>query len=199
MVIAEKNPKKHKELMANTMQPGPGSALGDLAAQSLRRVSQEINLTGQQVESIRKAWCEYAYAIESLNFDVQMARVTIDSLQNSNQQEQPLTTAAAAAASRENNNNASGSNTVAVASPSSNTVTSSSGGSHQQQSKEFLTLSDSVATLSQSSRRMSVAYTRLAAAVLSTFDVIQLAKLFRGCRPFFPNQVALCKLIVDGE
>ena len=163
--------------MSTAIQPPPGSELGDLATKNLKRISTEIILSGQQLEAIREAWLEYVHSIEALNFDVQMAQITIkDTSQSSANQGTPALSKAVQLA-------------LQAAVP----------GVQQKQAQEFLNLSDTVTTLFQSSRRMSISYTRLAAAVLSTLDVIQLAKLFRGCRPYFPDHVQLCKIILGVE
>lgn len=158
--------------MSTAIQPPPGSALGDLATKTLQRVSSEINLDGQQLQSIKEAWLEYLFAIEALNFDVSMAQMSILGMNQPNSATARIT----------------GGGGEAVP-----TTTAP----QQQQAGDFLNLSDSVATLFLSSRRMSIAYTRLAGAVLSSLDVIQLAKLFRGCRPYFPDHVQLCKMFLD--
>jgi hypothetical protein len=168
--------------MSTAIQPPPGSTLGDLATKALRRISGDLNLGGQQIESIREAWFEYMYALETLNFDVAMSRINIDSL---NQTPSTL--------------NESASGGTLNAHPLAATATITTINAQQKNAQDFISLTDSVATLSQSSRRMSIAYTRLASAVLSSLDVIQLAKLFRGCRPYFPDHVRLAKLITEME
>jgi hypothetical protein len=172
-IIAEESPGMHKSIMQSALQPAPGSALGDLAAQALKRAARDIKSSDQQIDAIQNAWLEYTYAIETLNFDVELAKLSVSNVLQAEQRTSPSIIGA--------------------------TKSTAEAANQHQKAQDFLNLSTSVSTLSQSSSRMSVAYTRLAGVVLSSLDVIQIAKLFRGCRPYFPNHVQLCKLIIEGD
>lgn len=175
--ISQEKPHLHLQMMAWGTQPSADSPLGGSAHCALQAVAAKMNLTFQQKEEIRSAWLEYCEAAKNFNFHLQQ-------LTSSTRGMEGLSLGI-------------GQNSQTI--ETMEQIWDSSRISISKYAQDMLSLAKGASSIAGAPQSLAIAYGRLAQAVVFSLNAIERAKLFMGTRPYQPDHVQLCKLILEPQ